>query len=557
MLVMGGVLIFRAFYGMDTTDETFYLATARRFYDGDMLFRDDWNTGQLFGLLMLPFYRVYIFFHGNNEGIILCTRILFVILEIFTSCFLFRTFRYCEQNFGAAFVASCCVLVYTRGNIITVSYYSLGFHSFLLSILWWIAADGTKKKRLYFILSGISFAVSVICMPYMIILFIILAGMTFFYRIKGDVEKSRNICWWLFGIILSAIIFLIYFGRWIPWYALFTYVPMVFQDPGLENVGLLGQLWDLFLYIVFVFLKYTWFVYVFTFTISFLAGRGYVKERRMLEWIPWVLLLEFIVQSIYVRSYFEGGIIATFLLFALQLQLFCPQCRIKKMESCFVIPGLLFGIAWILGSNVGERVVNMSFLLVDLWAICFLWKFCQSYTERKTGLLRVPAYLLFAVLFLIRLFDVYRDGSIWKLNYQISQGSMKGIYTESHRGIAYENTFNVIQSEVSSDDVIIVSGCNPWVYLDAMGSCGSYSTWNVNEGEELLDSYYEQNSEKIPDVMLIVPKEINMYESWKYSSHGAGVHEEETPVFKGFLKTVTEGAYTYKEYKGTVLYKRP
>ena len=73
----------------------------------------------------------------------------------------------------------------------------------------------------------------------------------------------------------------------------------------------------------------------------------------------------------------------------------------------------------------------------------------------------------------------------------------------------------------------------------------------------MLDSYYEQNSEKIPDVMLIVPKEINMYESWKYSSHGAGVHEEETPVFKGFLKTVTEGAYTYKEYKGTVLYKRP
>ncbi len=557
MLVITGVLICRAFYGMDITDETFYPATARRFYDGDMLFKNDWNSGQLFGLLMLPFYRACIFIHGSNEGMILSARILFVMLEVFTSCFLFRVLLRFGQSFGAAFAAACCILVYARGNIITISYYSLGFLTFLLSILWWMEAERANRNKVYLILSGISFAVSVLCMPYLIILFVIFVGIAVYCRIRGDMERSQNICWWFLGILLSAVVFFAYFWRTIPWHDLFVYIPMVFQDPGLEHAGLPGQLWDLFRYIIFVFLKYTWFVYVLTFLTVFLAGRGYVKEKRLLKGIPWILLLEFMIQSVYVRSYFEGGIITTFLLYALQLQLFCPQCRIKKLEICFVIPGLLFGVAWIMGSNVGERVVNMSFLLLNLWAICFLWEFGRMHMGQKAWLMHVPAYMLFAVLFLIRCFDVYRDGSIWQLDYQISQGSMKGIYTERHRGIAYEQTVHMIRTETMPGDVMVALGCNPWVYLETAGSCGSYSTWNVGEGEELLTLYYEMNPEKVPDVILTVPEEISIYESWKYSSHGAGIHEEEQPVLDGCLKELSEKeGYICKEYKGAVMYKR-
>ena len=37
-------LIIRAHYGMDLTDETFYLATAKRFSEGDLAIKYDWNT---------------------------------------------------------------------------------------------------------------------------------------------------------------------------------------------------------------------------------------------------------------------------------------------------------------------------------------------------------------------------------------------------------------------------------------------------------------------------------------------------------------------------------
>ena len=82
-LITGMALLYRAFYGMDLTDETFYLSTAKRFCDGDLLFMHDWNAGQIFGLLMVPFYRIYVFFHGNNEGVILSARIAFVGLGLF------------------------------------------------------------------------------------------------------------------------------------------------------------------------------------------------------------------------------------------------------------------------------------------------------------------------------------------------------------------------------------------------------------------------------------------------------------------------------------------
>ena len=78
---VSAVLVYRAFHGIDTTDETFYFATAKRFCDGDMLFKDDWNRGQVYGLLMVPFYRAYVFFNGSNEGIILFARLLFIFLS--------------------------------------------------------------------------------------------------------------------------------------------------------------------------------------------------------------------------------------------------------------------------------------------------------------------------------------------------------------------------------------------------------------------------------------------------------------------------------------------
>ena len=541
---------------MDLTDEMFYLATAKRFHDGDMLFRDDWNTGQLFGLLMMPFYDIYVFCHGSNEGIVLCSRILFVVLELFSAGFLIKILVHYTKTFQAVLIAAACIFVYARGNIITISYYSLGFHTFLQTILWWAEAEKRKDGKICCILAGFSFAVSVVCMPYMVILFVILSGTGIYWYTKGEFEKSRRTFWWLTGILLAAGMFMLYFWQRIPWKDLIEYIPMVFQDPGIENAGVLEQFFDLVFYILTVFLKYTWPVYIVTFFLVIFIGNGHIRNSTILNILPILLTVEFLVQSIYVRTYFESGTILVFFLLVLQIQLAYPEHRLKWLERHFLIPGFLFGIPWVLGSNVGERVINMSILLMNLWAVPCLWSVSQKYGRKCRVFIRMSALWMFAVLFIIRMFDVYRDGSVSRLTFQISRGSMKGIYTEENRKDSYEKMASLLKEETDNNDKIVVLGTNPWVYMETEALCGAYTVWKFDTEDLTHQQYYTRFPEKIPNTILIVPEEISIYESWKYSSHGVGMHREDQPILEGILKEILENEkYVCLEKDGAILYK--
>lgn len=555
MIFLSVVLFYRAFYGMDITDETFYFATTKRFYNGDMLFKDDWNRGQIFGLILLPLYKVYVSAVGNADGIILFSRLCFVVLEIYAACFLFRILMKYTGSFWVSLAASICVCAYVRGNIITISYYSLGFFTFLLAVLWYMRSEYSKYKRLSLILSGINFSVSVLCMPYTAVLYFVLLIYGLFCWNKKRYKCCENIIWFTFGIALAAVVFLVYFNHLIPWKQLLEFLPVIFQDPELEKSNIWVKVFEWILYLVTVFLKYTWPLYLFTFVAVFWGGKNKRDDGTVKQYITLILLAEFIVQSVYVRSYFEGGIITTFWLFAVQLQLLYPECRNKKLEKYFLIPGILFGLVWIMGSNVGQRVMNMSFMLMDMWAIPMVWKIGQRQAKKVGKLLYIPVCLLFSVLFVIRMFDIYRDGALQKLDTKVDAGIMKGIYTEENRALAYKKTLEVLQKETSAEDVIAVLGCNPWVYLESEAACGSYTTWQFTEGEQTLDRYYKIFPERIPNIILVVPDELNRFEYWKYSSHGTGMSIEPRPELNTVLqKIVNEGEYKCLQEEGVTMY---
>lgn len=555
MFVLACILICRAFYGMDITDETFYLSTAKRFSNGDMFLRDDWNTGQLFGLLLMPLYRVYVFMVGNSDGIILFVRIFFVILEVFTACFLYKTLMKYTDNFFGSLTASACICVYARGNIITVSYYSLGFLTFLLAILWWMSAYGSRYRKIFLVISGVNFAVSVLCMPYMVIVYFVLIILWIFCWIKKKQECCNALFWFTCGIVLSAGFFLLYFYNVIPWRNLMEYIPFVFQDPEMEKGSLWTKAFDLFIYYMTFFLKYTWPFYMLTFFSVFWIGKAKRINIGCKPYFALLLLFEFLIQSVYVRSYFEGGIITTFWLFAIQIQLLYPEHRNKELEKYFLIPGIFFGLAWIMGSNVGQRVANMSFLLMDLWAILLVCEMGRKYCKGLKILIQVPACLMFTVLFAIRVFDIYRDGALPQLDTRVTSGVMKGLFTEENRASAYECTLEVLKKRTNANNTIVVLGCNPWVYLESEASCGAYSTWQFIEGESTLGKYYDIFPERIPDIIVIVPEELNEFEYWKYSSHGVGVNNEQQPELNNVLRRIVDDReYSCLEEKGVTIY---
>ncbi len=557
LAVMGFLLLLRTRYGMDTTDETFYLATARRFYDGDFLFKHDWNTAQVMGLVLLPVYRAYVLVHGSSEGIILFSRILLVFFGFGLACFLFRTLIKNTKSRMTALAVSICMLLYVRGNIINLSYYSLGMYTFVFALLLWMRSGESGHRQLCLAAAGISFSLSVLCMPYMVFLFCVIVILGLVCWIRKDTEKVGDVRSFLCGVFFSGVVFLALFGRYIPWNGLLEYLPMIFRDPEMEQEGIFVQLFDLLVYYTTVFLKYTWPLYLVTAVISVWFWKNHRKSKNTERWLDFLLLAEFFVQAVYVRTYFEGGIIAVFLLLALQLQLIYPDIRLKKLEHYFLVPGFLFGIVWVIASNVGQRSINMSFLIMDIWAVSFVLKLGGQSGKGLRGLYSCAVILLTGLLFIIRFLDVYRDGAVSQLTNCVETGVMKGIYTEELRGAVYEKTVKVLQEQVHETDTAVVLGCNPWAYMDLSGSCGSYSTWNLQGEDVLLEQYYELCPEKIPTVILVMPPELDKYVSWRFSSHGSGVHNGKKEVPAGILADmIQKGDYQRVEIDGVTIYRK-
>ncbi|RHP50100.1 hypothetical protein DWZ37_09780 [Clostridiaceae bacterium AF31-3BH] len=553
MIVLGVVavlLIIRAHYGMDVTDETMYLSIAKRFAEGDMLFKDEWNTCQLFGLLMLPLYKGYVWIRGSSDGIILFSRELFVGVTLVVACFAFWILYQYIHNVAEALIIALCMFLYVRGNIITFSYYSMAQICFLLAIFLWLNGElmGGHKKICY-MLSGISYALSVVSMPYLAVLFAGILFLGVLYYIKKDQRKNKIICF-ISGVVLAAGIFLLLYGRWIPWKNLWDYLPFMFLDPAMEHEGVLGELLAVGKYITTVFLKYTWWLYALT-LIACIFGKNRKKEIKI------ALLGEFFLQAVYLRTYFEGGILIGVFLLAVQLCILERNFGRERWIKYFVVPGMLYGLLWIIGSNIGERVMNMGFLMADIWAIDVIWNSCSEEIAFIKIVKRTSVLWLLGILSIIRFADLYRDGELSAMTTKVETGSYQGIYTEENRAVAYKNTVDLLRNETDTTNKIVVVGRNPWIYLESPAKCSAYTAWNI-QGEDLVaEKYYSVFPEKEPDVIVTVDPEVQTYKTWRFSSHGSGMQNGELLYPEGvYKKLLQDGVWETKQAGKSILYKR-
>lgn len=78
VLVVVGAMLDRMRFGIDFTDEAFYVALPFRFALGDRPFIDELNVTQTGALLLYPFVKAYVSVKGGASGIFLFIRVLYV-----------------------------------------------------------------------------------------------------------------------------------------------------------------------------------------------------------------------------------------------------------------------------------------------------------------------------------------------------------------------------------------------------------------------------------------------------------------------------------------------
>jgi hypothetical protein len=134
----------RLFYGVDLTDESFYVALPYRFALGDLPLRDEQNLAQFAGVLLLPLIRAYLRITGGTDGIVLYARHLHLAFTLLTGLSVFLALRRCLHGADALLTASVC-LVFVPFTIHGLSYNTLG--SGLLTIGCFVALLGLLRQE--------------------------------------------------------------------------------------------------------------------------------------------------------------------------------------------------------------------------------------------------------------------------------------------------------------------------------------------------------------------------------------------------------------------------
>ena len=172
-------LIHRLRLGVDFTDESFSTALAYRFAQGDHPFVDEVNSAQTAGILLWPFVWLYLKINGSSSGIMLFSRLVFLVFKLGVASAVFATIRR-HVAWPLALVASFLALVFVPHSIPNVGYNVLG--SGFQALGAWIAVRGygeTPAKRALF-WGGVCNGLAIIAYPPLLVPAVALGAVLFF-----------------------------------------------------------------------------------------------------------------------------------------------------------------------------------------------------------------------------------------------------------------------------------------------------------------------------------------------------------------------------------------
>jgi hypothetical protein len=150
----------RILYGVDFTDESFYVSLAMRFARGDVPFVDEYNWAQSSELLLIPLVKVWLHVAGTN-GIVLLFRVVHLLLRVGAAAIVARSLRRLI-GMPQAIVASLLTFAFVPADLPSISYNTLGTLGLTAGIF---AALHDGEHPLWYALAGAFHVVAAIAYP--------------------------------------------------------------------------------------------------------------------------------------------------------------------------------------------------------------------------------------------------------------------------------------------------------------------------------------------------------------------------------------------------------
>lgn len=189
-------MIHRVQYGIDFTDESWYVAEPYLVAKGATPYTDLWSQASGFTIPLAFMYRIYLLINGSTEGIVLFSRMLFVVWSMVVGM---AAWKLCKKLPFALFLPILCV---AGISVYDITYNTIGiYYSFLATVILFVRdSDASDREQLGIgILAGVLLARSFIGTP----VTICVVGLSLLFVLAQ--KRLKTLLGIITGGILSAV----------------------------------------------------------------------------------------------------------------------------------------------------------------------------------------------------------------------------------------------------------------------------------------------------------------------------------------------------------------
>lgn len=564
-IIGAALLIARCFLSFCWSDETFYFSTANRFYNGDSIFKHDWFPTQLSGVMLLPFYSLYMAVMESTTGIILYFRILYVVFELICALF---TYKLLSKSISITLsaLAGLIVLFYSHLNIATMSYYTFSFHFMLMAMLLMVDYYRVRKNR-KLIFAGIFFALCVLALPTMAIAYFLVIAIALFTLLAAKIlstimsGKSRGIAgfllhcsekiidagipkvifYTLIGIILPAIAFFAFLLSNVSIKDFIAAIPYVLSDEehamslvypfkkffiGINQVyGYAAYAGYLLIIVSALFSLFTSYRnYRNDYTIT-PGSTAYTRSDDIVDLIKYMLFIIDIVLLVFYIFFsfgYTGYIQSALMLFTIPI-FFLTEKRKHSLFFFMIAGGLIMAMVYSYSSDGGFLyTLSMGHFIASVGGIAALHDFIADISNARTykylfSLSVVIVGICAFITIYLRMVNIYRDAPVNMLNTRIEEGPAAGLYTTADHANMYNDILDTMSNYCTSKALknakgsIFITKLLPFGYLCTDLKVGAPTTWRTTFNSERLNDYYQLNPDRKPDIILVLNEEYGSY----------------------------------------------
>lgn len=499
----------RILFGVDFTDEGFYIGVPYRFLLGDKPFVDELNFAmQLPSLVIYPFVKLYILWLGSADGIVLFLRHIYLFFTILIAFFIFLVLKRRIIWHTALFI-SLTGVVFIPWGIPNLSYNTLGSNFFLLGcfLALWVFSNNKKGNLMLF--SGLSHGLAIISyFPLLMPVFFFAATIWLFllFKAKKTGFVLLSYCLGVFLIFLLFLPVIINAGLYNIRLG-YDYVnSMGVQGGGMEKIiGIFTGLWSNYLHKAWAMLALV---------------AVYIGVRMKYKIFQYALLaspIAYMLLSVPQDDHIALKYISYYSLLAPYFLLFLKDNRFAK-ELFYIIwlPSFVAGITIAWGSSNGYINAAFGFLPASLvTSILLTLVLTQAFSRKNSPDLNklhvIPSISVILMLLLFQYSYVYRDDKISELSTKVDFGPYKGLYTTREKSDYMNSLLEDMKVLGKTNYKVLIYDYFPGGYLFTSMRPATSTLWLRSKADKpkidrdsTVDYYARNNFE--PDIVFKIEK---------------------------------------------------